>query len=608
MKKLLIICLLTSAQVSIFASPIDTLDTDSNITEAIVYYKGVTIHREAVLSNIGEYVVAIKGLPLRIDRKSITVEADEQLEIKSVKSSFSSPTISLTDTQLDFEKKNAILVDSIELLKILIEVLDAEYAMIKTNNNFENDEEITSVEEVILASDFYQSRVKALSIERLHLKRDLDKLRFRKQTNEYENQKYYQRLLDKELTIYVHVKSKRMGTRLKINYYHPLANWSPYYDLKAGRDKQNLKLHRKAYVTQSTEENWENIKLTLSTSIPTNDNRLPVLNPVRLHHHTPRNITSYDHIINDPSYSGRVVDSAGLPLIGVSVIISETDQGTITDIDGQFYLPAAIGKNVIISYTGYSTVACRLNNQYNVITLKEGALLDEVIVTGYGGQKKKKEKVAPVRKQINLEITETLNTLSYNLTEKYSLDSESEPIDVLLRIEDLPTTLKYESIPIKNESAYLIAEIKDWHLYNLERAPVNLFIDGTFKGKTTIDPDSQDDKLKISLGNDPEVSMNRKWINNKYKKKLLSRHKEEVHHFVITIKNNKAVPISINVQDQLPISSDEAIEIEPKNLSGGSLEEESGFIYWNLELKSGESKELELVYKLKYPKHYDLNI
>ena len=56
------------------------------------------------------------------------------------------------------------------------------------------------------------------------------------------------------------------------------------------------------------------------------------------------------------------------------------------------------------------------------------------------------------------------------------------------------------------------------------------------------------------------------------------------------------------------ISSDEAIEIEPKNLSGGSLEEESGFIYWNLELKSGESKELELVYKLKYPKHYDLNI
>ena len=194
------------------------------------------------------------------------------------------------------------------------------------------------------------------------------------------------------------------------------------------------------------------------------------------------------------------------------------------------------------------------------------------------------------------------------MAQKYSVDSESEPIDVLLKTEDLPSTLKYESIPIKNESAYLIAEIKDWHLYNLERAPVNLFIDGTFKGKTTIDPDSQDDKLKISLGNDPEVSMNRKWINNKYKKKLLSRHKEEVHHFVITIKNNKAVPISINVEDQLPISSDEAIEIEPKNLSGGSLEEESGFIYWNLELKSGESKELELVYKLKYPKNYDLNI
>lgn len=286
---------------------------------------------------------------------------------------------------------------------------------------------------------------------------------------------------------------------------------------------------------------------------------------------------NYHTTVNTNGKSGKVIDTNEEPLIGVNVYIQGTDQGTITDFDGQFYLPQAIGKTIVVKYVGYSNLVCRLPQQYAVFTLSEGTVLDEIVVVGKGRRNRTSIKYEePKRKQIDLKINETLNTLSYVLSKTYSIKSDSEPIDVLLKKESLPTLLQYESIPVKNESAFLIAEIKEWHLYNLEPAPINLFIDGTFKGKSSLNPDSQDNKLKISLGTDPEVSLSRKWINNKYKKKLLSRHKEETHHYTLPVKNNKTKPITIKIKDQIPISSDTAIEIKPENLSGGKLEEESG--------------------------------
>ena len=83
---------------------------------------------------------------------------------------------------------------------------------------------------------------------------------------------------------------------------------------------------------------------------------------------------------------------------------------------------------------------------------------------------------------------------------------------------------------------------------------------------------------------------------------------EEIHHFKIKIKNNKRHGATINLKDQIPISSDDAIEIDTKELSSGQLKEESGELTWKLELKPGESKELDLIYKLKYPKHYTLSL
>ena len=89
--------------------------------------------------------------------------------------------------------------------------------------------------------------------------------------------------------------------------------------------------------------------------------------------------------------SGKVVDSLGEPVIGVSVFITENPQsGTITDTEGRFSLIASEKQHLTFSYIGYKTVEIPVGKQtvINITMSEDHALLDEVIVVGYGTQKK----------------------------------------------------------------------------------------------------------------------------------------------------------------------------------------------------------------------------
>ena len=88
--------------------------------------------------------------------------------------------------------------------------------------------------------------------------------------------------------------------------------------------------------------------------------------------------------------TGTVTDEAGEPLIGVTVIENGASVGAITDLDGNYSLEAAPNATLTFSYVGYLTQNVKLGGRSNLnITLKEdNALLDEVVVVGYGIQRK----------------------------------------------------------------------------------------------------------------------------------------------------------------------------------------------------------------------------
>ena len=89
--------------------------------------------------------------------------------------------------------------------------------------------------------------------------------------------------------------------------------------------------------------------------------------------------------------TGKIVDAAGEPVIGASVVVKGTNVGTVTDVNGSFAL-ASVPKEatLVVSYVGYrtQTIAVGGKSAFDVTLEEDKQLLDEVVVVGYGVQRK----------------------------------------------------------------------------------------------------------------------------------------------------------------------------------------------------------------------------
>ena len=87
---------------------------------------------------------------------------------------------------------------------------------------------------------------------------------------------------------------------------------------------------------------------------------------------------------------GTVKDQSGEPLIGVSIIVKGTTNGTASDFDGNFVLDVPNNSTLVFSFIGFKSQEIRYNGQkeLNIVLSEDSETLDEVVVVGYGSQKK----------------------------------------------------------------------------------------------------------------------------------------------------------------------------------------------------------------------------
>lgn len=88
--------------------------------------------------------------------------------------------------------------------------------------------------------------------------------------------------------------------------------------------------------------------------------------------------------------TGVIKDKSGLEVIGANIVEKGTTNGTITDVNGQFTLTVQPGAILQVSFIGYNTKEIKVGNEstLNVILEEDSQALDEVVVVGYGAQKK----------------------------------------------------------------------------------------------------------------------------------------------------------------------------------------------------------------------------
>jgi uncharacterized protein (TIGR02231 family) len=204
-------------------------------------------------------------------------------------------------------------------------------------------------------------------------------------------------------------------------------------------------------------------------------------------------------------------------------------------------------------------------------------------------------------------VVETSMSVNFDLGNTYSIPTGGKPEAV--EIQTYSAEAEYKSVitPKMDLNAYLVAELKNWEQYKLLSGEANVYFENKFIGKTYINEQSVDNKLKLSLGRDTRIIGKREEIENFKARKTIGSNIRESFGYKISVGNTKSETIKVVLEDQVPVSQDSDIEVDVEDLQGGVLEVNTGKVTWEFDFPATQNKEFSLKYTVKYPKDKRIN-
>ncbi|MEW6196568.1 MAG: mucoidy inhibitor MuiA family protein [Bacteroidota bacterium] len=197
------------------------------------------------------------------------------------------------------------------------------------------------------------------------------------------------------------------------------------------------------------------------------------------------------------------------------------------------------------------------------------------------------------QKQLSVEFVPTI---------KYSIPPDGKPHTVSIQDHIIKASYEYYAAPKLDNNAFLVTNLTGWNEFNLLPGQANIYFENSYVGESYIDPFTSKDTLTISLGRDQNISVTKEVIKDFTEDKFLSSDIERIFAYEIKIKNNKNVPVKILVEEQLPISKNEDIEVKVSDISDGKYFEKDGKVKWIVEVSPEKSISKKFVYSVRYPK------
>lgn len=375
--------------------------TPTSINEVTVYVNGAQIIRTAKITlPVGTSTFKFDKLSPNIQESSIQISGLKSASILSINYGINYLSKqNKSETIENLQNQVIVLEDNIQIEDDLISGYEEELKVIHDNRHIGNNNVAVTLEKLQQFANYYRKRT--TEIKNLIHKSQKKKREMNEQISEIQKQLTEFNVVDKVQTGEITVKlntSIANQLNLIIKYNVDNAGWFPVYDIKAEQINKPLQLAYKAHVYQSTGSNWDDVKLTLSTSDPNTNNEKPEVNPKYLNfisrysNYRSNNTTkNYNYKYNPfiQTVSGIVTDETGTPLPGVNVLIKGTTNGTSTDFDGKYSIKTDGGKALDFSYIGYKTETLPVHSSIiNTSLDPDLQALNEVVIVGYGTSKK----------------------------------------------------------------------------------------------------------------------------------------------------------------------------------------------------------------------------
>lgn len=203
---------------------------------------------------------------------------------------------------------------------------------------------------------------------------------------------------------------------------------------------------------------------------------------------------------------------------------------------------------------------------------------------------------------LEVESAEQANNVQFNITKAFTIESDGENKIIEIQRNETKANYRYVSIPKLDSKAFLIASVNEWDKFVLLAGEANIFLKGAYVTKTYIDPMAIEDSLELSLGNDEGIKIERKMVKEMTSKKTMGSSKRFMQGYDITVRNTKSKAINIQIQDQVPVSTDKDVEVKFTAINANH-DAETGKLTWNWVVAPAESKKMSFQIEVKYPKN-----
>ncbi len=609
-------------------APIEVYSAENTITSKIslvtVYLNGAQVERESNATvKDGTTTFIFDNLSNTIDENSIQVSGLGEASILSINYGIDYLTKQKNTEAVEaLQKEKKEIEFRIKKLNNLIVGLQKEEEVINLNQKLGSTTQQVSLEKVKALATYYRERVTAIKNEVL----DTEQKRYELQVKNQDLTKQFNELniTEEKSTgkITLKINSERQTTlQLKLKYNVANAGWYPIYDLKAKTIDAPLNLAYKAHVYQTTGTSWKDVSLVISTGDPNTNNTKPEVNTKYLqfvnnyYRNTSRRTKAHNYKYN-PTVKRvtGIIQETGGSLPGATVVVKGTNIGTQTDFDGRYTIDVPRGKELVYSYEGYETQELPIYANTMNVTLDISASLEAVVVSAQGIKRERKalgyavsevssgdiERVlsgkasgiavtentsAPVNYTATGDIKlDGLTTTRFEIKKKYSIPSDGDVTVIEVDTFKIPATYQYFAAPIINENVFLTASIKDWAQYSLLPGEANIYFEGSFSGKTFIDPLATTEELTVSLGVDPNVAVEREQLDNFKATSFIGSQRIVANKYEIKIKNNKATNINIKLVDRIPKSQNKEIKVDDVETGEAVYDKETGSLKWTLNI------------------------
>jgi uncharacterized protein (TIGR02231 family) len=168
--------------------------------------------------------------------------------------------------------------------------------------------------------------------------------------------------------------------------------------------------------------------------------------------------------------------------------------------------------------------------------------------------------------------------------------------------------LAVRSVPVIDPTAFLEASFKQAEDAPLLPGRTSIYRDGVFVGRGQMTAASKDETVRLGFGADDKVKVERSVVkrNEGSAGLILTTSKTDERAFKTVVRNGHDFPILIAIQDQLPVSENEDIQVEmlPSTTppTATNLRDKRGVLEWAFEAKPGEAKDISFAWRLRWPK------